>query len=77
MTTTPDDLVQELIGSDDELPDLVHATPADVALAKANDLGLAALLVTFTEAEARAAGAFTEDALTAAEALASARDEEA
>lgn len=66
--------LNELMGSGDDLPDLTHATPGDVARAKANDLSEPALLVAFTPAEALAAGAFAETALTAADALASARD---
>ena len=68
--------MEELLDGD-EVPNLIHATPADVARAKANDVGEPALLVAFPQAEARAAGAFAETALTEADALASARGEEA
>jgi hypothetical protein len=77
MNAATDDLVEQLLGGDDDLPELASATPADVARAKANDLGEPGLLLAFTDEEARAAGAFIEPALTAADALASARGEEA
>ncbi|MDZ5459310.1 hypothetical protein [Azohydromonas lata] len=71
---THDDPVLSLLGGDDDPTDLVHATPADVARDKIADMLIPGLLVTFTAAEAKAAGAFEETALSEADALASALD---
>jgi hypothetical protein len=64
----------DLLDGDDVLPRPDRATPSEVAREKLADLDIPGFMADFTPAEAAAAGAFKEDALTEGNALASSAD---
>lgn len=64
----------DLLDGDDATPKPDQATPSEVAREKLADLDIPGFMADFTQAEAAAAGAFEEDALTEGDALASSAD---